>query len=447
MIHPGLAAQLQIILHLGDEQPGNAAHTAANHAPDIALLPVEAQICLGVGPILPAGLVKPLLQGHVVVGAGVAHGIHGIQMGQVIAFLPGVEGEFQHLHAGIAGVQLKLANLRGDEAQILGDEVQLRQGLPHRADKWQAGAFHPFSVPGGLVPGGHSPVAFEAPEVVKPHHIVHARGGRQPLNPPAEAVIRHGLPVVDGISPELPVGGEAIRGAARYDCGMPALVQLEQFIVYPHVGAVQRNIDGYVADDADALPVGVSAQGLPLAEKQILYKVVISNLLFMGLPGSFQSGFLPQAQTILPVQPGRASVAFLQRHEQGVIRQPGTIFLQESGVALIGRKTAVGKAQKLSPLLVEPAETHTGGHICPADHPRLFRLQQPLLHQCVQINEIGIAGKGREGLVGGIPVARWIQRQNLPAGLAGLGKEIHEMISLLSHGAHAVRSGQGSDVH
>ena len=167
----------------------------------------------------------------------------------------------------------------------------------------------------------------------------------------------------------------------------------------------------------------------------------------MGLPGLRQRGFLPQAKPLGPFQPGRAAVFFLQRHKQGVIRQPLGIFLKEGLIGIIRGKPAVGQTQELAPLLIQLSEADPTGVAAPVDRLRLPLLQQSLLHQRIQIDEIGIAGKGGKGLVWRIAEARGIQGQNLPDRLARLRKKIHEMIGLLSHGSHAVRPGQGSDVH
>ena len=228
-------------------------------------------------------------------GAGVAHGIHRVQVGQVVAFLPGIEGKFQHLHARIAGILQQLPDAGGHKAQILGDKIQLRQRLLHRPYEVNPRPLDPGAVSGGFVPGGHCPVAFKAPEVVKAHHVIHMGGGGQPLNPPAVARFRHGLPVVNGVAPELAVGGEAVRRAARHHLWVPGLVQLEEAAVDPHVRRVQRHINGHVADDANALAVGVGPQSPPLLPELILNEALVADFLPV-----FLSGLL---QRILPAQP------------------------------------------------------------------------------------------------------------------------------------------------
>ena len=258
-------------------------------------------------------------------GAGVADAVHGIQVGQVVAFFPGVEAEFQNLHTGIAGIQLELTDLGGHVAQILGDEVQLRQGLPDGTEEALAGAGNPLAVPGGFVPGGNGPVAFEATEMVEANHVIHACGSGQSLDPPAVAGIGHLLPVVDGIAPELTVLGESIGGTACHHFGAAVLVQLEQLRLCPDIGAVQRNVNGHVTDDADALIVGVAPQRLPLFVELILQEILqlhsLKKLLLLFCQGLGIVAF----QLLRPVQPDFAPHVFLDGHEDGVVLQPAFV--------------------------------------------------------------------------------------------------------------------------
>ena len=64
--------------------------------------------------------------------------------------------------------------------------------------------------------------------------------------------------------------------------------------------------------------------------------------------------------------------------------------------------------------------------------------QQPFLNQVLQINQIGIACKRTEGLIGRIPIPGRPQRQNLPVLLPGLLQLIHKMIGLSGKASNPV---------
>ena len=73
-IHPGLAAQAQVILHLGHKQLRDAALARPQQRPAhrLGVVPLHAQILAGVGFLLRRGGGIPPGGGVVVVGAGVA---------------------------------------------------------------------------------------------------------------------------------------------------------------------------------------------------------------------------------------------------------------------------------------------------------------------------------------------------------------------------------------
>ena len=368
-------------------------------------------------------------------------------MGQIIAVLPGIEAKLDDLHGGIAGIQLELTDFSRHEAQIFRNEIQMGQGLLDGTDEGKAGTFDPAAVSGGLVTGRHSPVAFEATEMIEANHIIHLGGSGKTLDPPKIAGIRHLLPVVNGIAPELAVFRKGIGGTASHHLGTAVFIQLEQLRRRPYIGGIQRHVNGHITDDADTLFVGVSAEGLPLAVKLILQEILEEHVLFQFFLLFFQSLGFVVLQFLRPIQPGFTAHLAFQSHEDGVIRQPGFVFLYKDFKSGIGNKAAAGNFQHLGALVVYPAEIHPVGLLAPGNGGNFLLLQQPLFHQGVQVDEIVVARAGGEGLVGGIPVAGGGQRQDLPVALTGGGQEIHKPVGAFSHGADAVGTGQGRDMH
>ena len=76
-----------------------------------------------------------------------------------------------------------------------------------------------------------------------------------------------------------------------------------------------------------------------------------------------------------------------------------------------------------------------------------FPCQHSLLDQFFQINKVGIARKGREGLVGRITIGGGMDRQDLPIGLACLLQPINKCIRFLGKTADAVFTRQAGDGH
>ena len=79
-----------------------------------------------------------------------------------------------------------------------------------------------------------------------------------------------GLPVVQGVAPELPVLAEVIRRHARDVARAAFLVELQDVAVRPGIGAVQCDTDRHVAEQAHTVRVRVVPQHLPLVEEQAL---------------------------------------------------------------------------------------------------------------------------------------------------------------------------------
>ena len=152
-------------------------------------------------------------------------------------------------------------------------------------------------------------------------------------------------------------------------------------------------------------------------------------------------------ERLRPGTPGGAAVNFLQSHKQTVIRQPAFVFRNEGFIGLVRAETVEGQFQDIHSVGILGTEIHSLRVIAPVDGGNLLLGQQSLLGQGVQINEIVVSGTGGKGLVGGIAVACWGQRQNLPAGLTRLFQKVHKSICLFSHSADPVGPRQGCDVH
>ena len=274
-----------------------------------------------------------------------------------------VEAKFEDLHAGQAGIGQELFDLGRGVAQILGDEIDLGKPVFEHAHEIHAGAGLPAAAPGGRVAEGHGPVALKAAEVVDADHVVELLGAVDAADPPAEAVALHCVPVVERVAPELAVLCEGIGRHAGHLAGHALAVELEVFGLRPDVRGVERHIDGHVADEADALAVGVIAQRLPLAEEEDLQEDPEVHLVLQLLVRPLHGLAAVQAQILIrPLAPAGHAVAALERHEQRVIPDPGVVppegrhLLREALPAAF-----VGQAQHREAVGVDLAVVDAGG--------------------------------------------------------------------------------------
>ncbi len=126
--------------------------------------------------------------------------------------------------------------------------------------------------------GRHLPVGGEAAEVVDAHEVGELEAAAQAVDPPAVAVLRHAVPAVERVAPAL-AGGAEVVGRHAGDVARPAaLVEVEQLLMRPHVGAVVRDVDRQVAEQADTAPRGGAAQLPPLGEEEELHEAVVARL-------------------------------------------------------------------------------------------------------------------------------------------------------------------------
>ena len=370
-------------------------------------------------------------------------------MGQVVAVgIPVIKGKLQHLHTGVARVAEQLSHRGGEETQVLGDNVLFPQAAIHRLKKRNARTGLPDAVFCSLVPIRDGIIGVEAPEVVNAQGVVELELPSDAPQPPGVAVLLHPLPVEQGIAPQLAVGGKVVRGAACNLGGPPVLIQLELVGIGPHVSAVQGHIDGQVPNDGNPLLVGVLLQVPPLGIKEVLHPPPEIHLLPELFPGLFHRLGLPQADVLRPLQPGNSAVSVFQGHEQGVVLQPVRTPEGAPHLKLVPPGQAgTGQTQNVKAVLIEDLVIDPRRVIPPVDILILSGLQKPPLSQNIQINEVGVAGKGGEGLIGGVAVAGGAQRQNLPAGLAPRRQKINKFPRFRPQGPDAAGRRQGRDRH
>ena len=199
----------------------------------------------------------------------------------------------------------------------------------HRAEEIGARTRDPLAglgrgCPGRYVPGGREPAKMIQTDRV---HVGEKR--TDAIDAPAIAGPTQGVPVVDGVAPELSLRAEIIRGYAGDEERPLPFVQQEQLRVGPNVARVGGDEKGQVADQAQAPGAGMFLQPFALAEQQELRK---TNLIDPGrqiAPGCGQSGRHAPDQLCRPFEVVSSVVFGFQYPEQGIIFQPVRLVVAE----------------------------------------------------------------------------------------------------------------------
>ena len=212
----------------------------------------------------------------------------------------------------------------------------------------------------------------------------------------------------------------------------------------PHIGAVVGHKDRNVADDLNAVTMGVIFHRLPLAEEKKLTKLLRLHRVGILLSCRLQRLRLPTHQIIFPSRPHRAVVTLLQRHEQSKVIQPRRIFLLERFklVAQNFRAFVIGIHRIKQRQLV----LNDGSII----HVVIWKIrnaiqirsaQQTLCQKFIGADQIRVTGKRRETLIRRIAKPRWTQRKYLPQFLIRARQKIYPAKRLLAQIANAVATG------
>ena len=272
-----------------------------------------------VAVFLPGGR-EPAEHRVVVVGAEIADAVFIAAVRQIVRLAVGVKGKLHHPHAGQAGVLQQLSDRRGQIAEVLGDKLGIVEPARQHAHQGHARARTPAAVLRGGVAVGHGPVAVQPAEVVDAQHIIEEGGTLDAADPPAVAIRLHPVPVIERVAPELSVLGKGIgRNPGDLLRHMP-VVQLEELRLAPDIRRVHRDIDGDVADQADALLAGIGLEGLPLAVEQELDKAVKVDLV-LQLFRIGPHGKVPVHADVLvrPLGPADHAEVHLHGHIEGIV--------------------------------------------------------------------------------------------------------------------------------
>jgi hypothetical protein len=198
------------------------------------------------------------------------------------------------------------------------------------------------------------------------------------------------------------------------------LVEEEELLARPHLGAVVGDEHRQVAEQANAPGASVLAQTTPLAIEAVLDELLVRDGLRVLPPGSFERGRSSSAQGSVPLGPGDP-VGGAQGAIEREVGQPALGALAEG----VERQRAGPRAAAVSlPGQAQPrlAVARRGGEAGRAAAERLGcdelgAGQQPIGVQILEIDEPGVAGEGRLAVVGREAPPHRTHRQHLPPGL------------------------------
>ena len=183
--------------------------------------------------------------------------------------------------------------------------------------------------------GRNLPVGLEAAKVVDPDKVDAAQQERKAGSPPRVILGRVNVPPIEWVSPQLAGLTEIVRRYPRNHMRHAVLVELKEIGPSPDVGTVVRHEDRQVTHQHHPVRPARRPQRLPLTLKCILHELVVSDPVCQSLTPRRQSSRLARHQLRLPLIPGQAAMAVLERVIEGVIVQPDVIRADEVSKPLI----------------------------------------------------------------------------------------------------------------
>src|ERR1700733_3661087 len=142
----------------------------------------------------------------------------------------------------------------------------------HCLKKAGAGTRHPLPSLSCRCVGWNVPGSGEPAEMIHADHIYMIQQGTQPIDTPTITSRPQGVPVVNGIAPQLTLRAEIVGGNPGDKAWPTSLIEQEEFRVSPNVTGIRGDEKGQITDQAHALGVSVFFELIGLAEQEELRK-------------------------------------------------------------------------------------------------------------------------------------------------------------------------------
>ena len=166
--------------------------------------------------------------------------------------------------------------------------------------------------------------------MVDPHFIDQGQGVAEALDPPVVSVFCHCLVIVEGVAPELAFGTEIVRRHAGHTPGISCLIEVEQVLMGPAVGAVVGDEHGDIPQDRDAVVMGIDAHVLPLTVYDVLKEAVMIDRTGQFLPVAGTGRIFVAGNVFRPFGPGLSFEEVVARvATKGGITEEGSKIIYE----------------------------------------------------------------------------------------------------------------------
>ena len=260
-----------------------------------------------------------------------------------------------------------------------------------------------------------------------------------------------GGPAVQGVAPALAGDAETVGRYAGDYGGTARLIELKQFGAGPDLCTLVGDENRDIAHDAHATGIGIGLEPAPLTKKHPLAKLPKQAGPSQSQACLGQGRRLAPGQGLSPLVPGLLRVLRLQRHEQGIVVQPGRLLLAKNREILAIRRTGTG----FKPCCSRGQDAHAKGDQGLEIHRLVAQtggwrqrvgVQPALPLQVVQVDQQRVAGKCRTAHVGRVAQANAAERQHLPQGLPARHQPVDKMVGRWPEVAATVRAWQRSGV-
>ena len=230
---------------------------------------------------------------------------------KILALSRRVKSKLQYLHSGICRLLEKFSHRRSDYSKILRYDTALSCFSLNDIEQIVFRTIVPLAAVCGLAAERYGIVAVETDEVVYTDNIIQLLCEAHSADPPAIVFLLHSVPVVDGVSPQLPVLRESVRRESRNDGRHSVTVKLKQLRFAPDIrtvkGAVYRNI----TDNLYPVVICVLLQLVPLTEELELKECVEFHILCVLLLCGIYRRYVTQAKRRFPLAPAFTAVCVL----------------------------------------------------------------------------------------------------------------------------------------
>src|SRR5215467_1494198 len=138
-----------------------------------------------------------------------------------------VKGELQNPGTRQLKLVAQCLHIRSNNSQIFDDELQVAQLVSYCFKKMGARPWYPLSGLGRWCACWNMPCGREAAEVIQANRIHVSEQGSHSVNRPTVTRCPQGVPVVDGIAPQLALRTEIVRGNTGNESRPAMLVKQE----------------------------------------------------------------------------------------------------------------------------------------------------------------------------------------------------------------------------